>query len=506
MGELVLVVGIAAAACVAIAIIIAIVVLKAQAKKDGRVVASTVGSSPTVAASGGVGGKAWPDVEKGESKALHGEDLGQACHSVHEILTPTVRHELCMTLKAILEEEIARGLERAGIGERIECLEKKVLSGAPLSPAQEESARQIAACCAVAPPPLEVYGRCGDAVTDFQPSALPASPPSRSSSELAGDLLQGASPSQEMREALALGPTARQRSQLDPPEKASYVTDEDTSLRGSLAVVQRQLGKRDAQTTELHRQLRDCRQSLWLQTQESRLDRQRLQEILSDPAKMPGTQAEELKRLQQKAKELSDLLAEARAQEMQWSTIAKRQRAFFMQSERMAQDSANSIRKHPAGEIFLAPPPICLEDDGERLDRPSWDIGTLEANPYVVDSWPFEPNAMAQRAAQEPDLCRLDEGEDEDLYDADADSEDGAADSEDDGLQSFSDSPASPQDTRPSGGMRLPSLPSDLQPGSPSGPIACSLGDENSGSSLPPLPQGFPDQHAGELPESARSL
>lgn len=452
MGELALVAGIAALACVAIAVIVALVVLKSQGKgkKDGRIVAATVGASPPTSAAGGVSGKAWPDVEKGEGK-IEGK-----AYSVQEILTPTVRHELCVTLKGILEEEISRGLERAGFGERLECLEKKVLAGSPSPPTELEP----------------------------QSSALPASPPSPpslSSADLARDILNSPDGLQELREGLCFGPTERQRAQVDPPEKASFLVDEETSLKQSLAVMQRQLGKRDAQTTELHRQLRECRQSLWLQTQESRLDRQRLHDILSDPAKMPGSQAEELKRLQVRAKELSDMLAEARAQEMQWSTIAKRQRAFFMQSERMAQDSANAIRKHPAGEIFLAPPPVCLEDDGERHDRPSWDIGTLEANPYAVDSWPFEPNAMAQRAAQEPDLCGWAEGEDEDLHDPESEVE--GMDSEDEGLESCSDGPTSPQqDRRPSGGMRLPSLPSELQ-------------------------QGCQDEIAGEPPaESARSL
>jgi len=68
------------------------------------------------------------------------------------------------------------------------------------------------------------------------------------------------------------------------------------------------------------------------------------------------------------------------------------------------------------GEIFLAPPPVVLEDDEFqeepmygtqiRLSRVRlveigplrWDVGTSHCNPYCVDSWPFEPNVLAAKA------------------------------------------------------------------------------------------------------------
>ena len=68
------------------------------------------------------------------------------------------------------------------------------------------------------------------------------------------------------------------------------------------------------------------------------------------------------------------------------------------------------------GEIFLAPPPVVLEDDEfqeepmyatqTRLCRVQqveigplrWDVGTSHCNPYCVDSWPFEPNVLAAKA------------------------------------------------------------------------------------------------------------
>ncbi|CAE7722063.1 HMCN1 [Symbiodinium sp. CCMP2456] len=77
----------------------------------------------------------------------------------------------------------------------------------------------------------------------------------------------------------------------------------------------------EAQTTELHRQLRDTRQQ----------------------------SAEAILRLQSQVKELSGNLAEARHQEQQWASIAKHQRAYLQQSERISQEGMQILRRHPAG-------------------------------------------------------------------------------------------------------------------------------------------------------------
>ncbi|CAJ1379846.1 unnamed protein product [Effrenium voratum] len=74
------------------------------------------------------------------------------------------------------------------------------------------------------------------------------------------------------------------------------------------------------------------------------------------------------------------------------------------------------LRRHPAGEIFLAPPPVVLDDD-EPQDEPMWDVGTSHCNPYCVDSWPFEPNVLAAKASAQPNLNHWDEGDEDDEYD-----------------------------------------------------------------------------------------
>eukprot|EP00913_Durusdinium_trenchii_P003188 g2948.t1 len=92
---------------------------------------------------------------------------------------------------------------------------------------------------------------------------------------------------------------------------------------------------------------------------------------------------------------------------------------FFRQSEVLAQEGLQILRRHPAGEIFLAPPPVVLDDD-ESQDERMWDVGSSHCNPYCVDSWPFEPNVLAAKASVQPNLNQWDEGqEDDDDYDID---------------------------------------------------------------------------------------
>lgn len=219
------------------------------------------------------------------------------------------------------------------------------------------------------------------------------------------------------------GPTNRQSCFLDPPEKC-YPLNEEDAQRHSLLTLQRVLSKRDAQTTELHRQLRETRQQLWQQTAEARAATARLHAYLADGTRAPHEQAEAILRLQGEVKDLSSRLAEARQQEQQWAVIASRQRAFFRQSEVLAQEGLQILRRHPAGEIFLAPPPVVLEDD-EFQEEPMWDVGTSHCNPYCVDSWPFEPNVLAAKASVQPNLNQWDEGreDDEDSVDANEDSD-----------------------------------------------------------------------------------
>lgn len=212
---------------------------------------------------------------------------------------------------------------------------------------------------------------------------------------------------------LAFGPTDKQLNLVEPPERCAPL-DQEVALHNSFATVQKVLHKRDTQTTELHKQLREARQDLWIQTTEARAASARLHELLTDPSRAPAAQAEALARLRDEASSLSSRLADAREQAKEWQTIARRQRAYFLQTENMGQESLVLLRKHPAGEVFVVPPPVASPFEEEDLalgDASGWNVGRSHCNPYEVDSWPFEPNVLAARASREPNLSQCHEGD-----------------------------------------------------------------------------------------------
>eukprot|EP00933_Yihiella_yeosuensis_P062330 TRINITY_DN65285_c0_g1_i1.p1 TRINITY_DN65285_c0_g1~~TRINITY_DN65285_c0_g1_i1.p1 ORF type:complete len:498 (-),score=133.19 TRINITY_DN65285_c0_g1_i1:221-1714(-) len=383
---------------------------------------------------------AWPDPEKGE-------------------LTDKVpTDELCDRLRSLLEEEIAKGLHTADVKERMARLELKLAEVGPIRSSHKVEAVPPVGLRAVAAP-LEVdtdgrgslpkdrvssadtrtpssSDRSGSSTSPSNNEDLPGSvqPPSGPSPLKEGALPPELAPaalntSEDLKDddpfspEKEFGPTDRQLGLRDPPEKHFYGYDEEEAEQISLGTLQRNLGKRDAQTTELHKQLRVARQELWLRAAEARDAKARLQALLADPSRGSAAQAEAIQTLQSEVRDLSTQLADTQFKERQWSAIAKRQRAFFMQSERMSQETTSLLRRHPAGDIFLAPPPVLLEDE-EIRDEPLWDVGTSHCNPYCVDSWPFEPNVLAARASAAPNLNRWDEGEDEDYEECCDDEED----------------------------------------------------------------------------------
>lgn len=213
------------------------------------------------------------------------------------------------------------------------------------------------------------------------------------------------------------GPTPKQRRQVDPPEKnANLFGKEASALKASMGTIQKQLIRRDAQTQELSRQLRDLQEVLRSRMAEKTSSTTRLQDVLCDSSLAPQLQAEELKTVQQDVKELALKLGDMKKSEIRWCNVARRQQAFFMQRERLLHEGGTSVlRRHPAGELLLAPPPVVVEGEEEECRKPLWDVGTFVINPYATDSWPFEPNVLAQRCTMEATLQALEEDEDAEL-------------------------------------------------------------------------------------------
>lgn len=373
--------------------------------------------------------EAWADPEIGGDRVETSIDKASPVHDeavVSDKLSASVRLELAETLRGILTDEISRGLKASGISDRLDRLEQQareqqVLSGSLLPPAAK-----------VPPPNYEL-----DHTLKAQASSVPSLPEwaatlkpeakattpeieTRDASTLTDPVTEAESSQPGMarkdsdmhgaRRDLTLSPSLRQKRYADPPEKGWMHIDEDRSMRLSLGTIQRNLHKRDGQTQELHRQLRQTQQDCLAQKLEATHAVKKLQDLLSDPSYAPQAQALELKNLRQHFQDVSRRLADSKQSEQHWQLAAKRHSAFIMQSKRVAQEEQNLFRKHPAGELFLAeePPPIYLDDD-EDPRRAPWDIANSHINPYANDSWPFEPNACAQRCAVEPNLGRWDE-------------------------------------------------------------------------------------------------
>mmetsp|Transcript_51180 Transcript_51180/g.119975 ORF Transcript_51180/g.119975 Transcript_51180/m.119975 type:complete len:504 (+) Transcript_51180:175-1686(+) len=441
---------------------------------------------------GGTAVEAWPDIERAESP----ESIPNSPPPLPKVndqvastkLAPAVRRELADTLRGILEEEISRGLQRSGINDRLDRLEKQVHeSGTLATEASSKSLRaaaigEEAALAGVSQPSPAVSSRSGPA-TPSRASPLSTTPVVKEETEPPRNpvLVQSEQGSLHSRHELAPSQTQLMQDAMPDRPTARREVDEENSLKSSLSTVQRALGRRDAETQELKKQLRETSQALWNQTLEARHASKRLQDFLSDPTSAPALQADELARTIAKNEELSTSLADARAKEVHWETVARKQRAFFMQSQHVALDS---VKRHPAGEVFMVPPPVCLQDD-EDFNR-LYDIGTQHLNPYATDSWPFEPNAAAQRTNMEQTMPNLDEEDEEDDF-PDSDSEAGSPRIGDEASSARGDAAArDPQ-------LRLPIPPGEV-PVEPPEPL----------DGTPPVPSGCPPHH--QAAETARSL
>mmetsp|Transcript_69915 Transcript_69915/g.130651 ORF Transcript_69915/g.130651 Transcript_69915/m.130651 type:complete len:496 (-) Transcript_69915:113-1600(-) len=462
-----------------------------RSRKEDAISAASIENEPAPSKrrvdrpAGGTALEAWPDIERAESP----ESIPNSPPPLPKVndqvaatkLAPAVRRELADTLRGILEEEISRGLQRSGINDRLDRLEKQVHESGTL--ATEATSKTLRAA-AIGEEEAVVVSQPSPAVSSrsvpITPSRTsPVSPSASVKEEVepprAPAHVKSEQGSTAKRQELAPSQTQMMQDAMPDKPPARREVDEENSLKSSLLTVQRALGRRDAETQELKRQLRETSQALWDQTLEARHSSKRLQGFLSDPTSAPALQADELARTIAKNEELSTALADARAKEVHWETVARKQRAFFMQSQHVAQDS---VKRHPAGEVFMVPPPVCLQDD-EEFNR-LYDIGTQHLNPYATDSWPFEPNAAAQRTNMEQTMPNLDEeDEEDDLPDSESET----------GSPRIDDEDASPRELH----LRLPTPPGEV-PIEPPEPL----------DGTPPAPSGCPPHH--QAAETARSL
>lgn len=347
------------------------------------------------------------------------------------------QQQLGSLLRQLLEQEVSESLKHGLMG-RLDALEQEVMEALKKDPYKPIPQAVAPPVIPPAPTMKPLPGSRESAVQTAQPTKFEKSIPAQE--DLGFDSIKEVPKVPEKN----FGPTKLQRTLPKPKETPAPLVPETVALKQSLAVVQQQLGSRDRQTAELQKQLKECRQALSDQTRISTASQDRLRHLLEAPARAPQAQTEEITRLQQRISTLSSRLANAKSGETYWSVVARRQRAFFLQSEQHGPEAMQLLNRHPCGTVFVAPPPI-LGDAGDM--GPAWDVGTSFANPYVCDSWPFEPNVLAKRTPQDPIMQPLEE-------DPQAEDE---VDDEDDEEEETCMSPS--KNASGMQGFRLPSLP-----------------------------------------------
>lgn len=101
--------------------------------------------------------------------------------------------------------------------------------------------------------------------------------------------------------------------------------------------------------------------------------------------------------------ELHQQLCARRRDACEAQELILQQRTYMRQLEQVIQYGGRAaVARHRAGHLALAERPPPVGDVPQASD-----IGTSVANPYVVDSWPFEPNVLARRASTEASMQTL---------------------------------------------------------------------------------------------------
>merc|ERR1719284_1541647 len=303
--------------------------------------------------------------------------------------------EMFEALRSLLREEILRGLERAGLSERLERLERTVTAACPHTTHAQSLDHGGAEVERSRPPPAQFDSA---AVLELAPLEFDAV-------ELSDDVARQLSTQQEF---------TRPSSEKDTLVSAVglHCTDQEVSLETSFVALQQHLHKRDVETHELERQLRDWQQTSWQQSLEARYSNQRLRDLLCDPLLAPQTQAEELRSLRARVEDLLNTLAEAQSREVRWRMVAKRQHIALRQTECASKDASGSLLRHPAGEIFLLPPPASDlgEDECELPFEASLDAQTPspgkmhDTNASMLEQGVVSPRSSCESKNPEHDI------------------------------------------------------------------------------------------------------
>jgi len=212
------------------------------------------------------------------------------------------------------------------------------------------------------------------------------------------------------------GPSDKQINRADPPEKDEGLVMEGTTLRSTLSSLDQSLASRSKQINHLEEQLKVCEEAKEEKEVLAKVAQAKLEEMISNPNKLLEICKFHLSKRKERVERMAKDTIQQKEQAKFYQQIARQQRAFYLQSERIAAAGGRRfVSRHKAGEIALVHQPQTLEDDCAEM----FDVGTAVANPYVCDSWPFEPNVLAKRTPQESSMPSFEEETEEELREAD---------------------------------------------------------------------------------------
>ncbi|CAJ1384418.1 unnamed protein product [Effrenium voratum] len=212
------------------------------------------------------------------------------------------------------------------------------------------------------------------------------------------------------------GPSDRQVGKAEPSEKDEALVMEGTTLRATLASLEQSLSSRTKQILALTEQLKVCESARDERTVQAAEAKEQLDTLVSNPKKLEQICEIHLAKRKERVEDMAKDAAQQKQHAKYYQSLAQQQRAFYLQSERIsACGGKEAIARHRAGEVALVHQPTSLQDDDTEE---MFDVGTAVANPYVCDSWPFEPNVLAKRTPQESSMPTFEEETEDDLKEA----------------------------------------------------------------------------------------
>mmetsp|Transcript_58305 Transcript_58305/g.156802 ORF Transcript_58305/g.156802 Transcript_58305/m.156802 type:complete len:383 (-) Transcript_58305:128-1276(-) len=210
------------------------------------------------------------------------------------------------------------------------------------------------------------------------------------------------------------GATDRQNLLPDPPEPPQEIVPESETLLGSLEAVETRAKARRRQLVSLREQVEAarlvCEERQWtLAASEAQCG-----ELDAEPAALRPLFEASMDRRRDLVAEMRLSVEAQRLDGERVQALSTQQKRYLYQSELVAKfGGLEAVRRHRAGDVFLVSQPLPLGSDIPQ----AWDVGTAVANPYVVDSWPFEPNVLARRAPTEGTMEPLVEESQRDVED-----------------------------------------------------------------------------------------